>query len=520
MASSSKDVEMPGRSEGLHVDKGLKPNAIGFWDGLAIGLDSTAPAYSLAAVLGSLVAVAGTQAPAVMLVSFVPIFLIAGAFFYMNRADQDCGTTFSWVTRAMGPTLGWLGGWAVFTTGVLVIGSLADVAALYTFELFGLTALSESRLAVVIFAVVIILVMTWLCVIGTEVSAKVQRVLVLAQVAILLIFVVVALVQLATGSAPEGAVTPELSWLSPVGLDSTSLISGVLLAVFIYWGWESAVNLTEESTNSATSPGKAGLVSTLVLLVTYVGVAVAMIAVVGPEAVTEYDDDTALFGAVGEVVLGPLAFLLILAIITSGLASTQTTILPASRTSLSMAVAGAFPKAFAKVHPKFGTPAFGTWAIGIASIVWYVAASWYSEDFLFDSLSALSLLIAFYYALTGVACAIYWRRRLTHSVKSFLFIGLGPVVGALMLGYLLVQSVIELANPEESYTGSAIFGIGLPLAIALFFIILGVVLMIIWRLGPGKQFFTRKGGEHVSDEVALSALGPTAPGLGARRDDT
>ena len=243
-----------------------------------------------------------------------------------------------------------------------------------------------------------------------------------------------------------------------------------------------------------------------------------MIAVVGPELVVEYDDDTALFGAVGEIVLGPLSFLLILAIITSGLASTQTTILPASRTSLSMAVAGAFPKPFAKVHPKFGTPAFGTWVIGIAAIVWYVAASRYSENFLFDSLSALSLLIAFYYALTGIACAIYWRRRLTHSVKSFLFIGLGPVVGAVVLLYLLVQSVIQLANPEESYTGTSILGIGVPLAIALFFIILGVDLMIIWRFGPGKAFFTRKGGEHVSEEAALSALGPTAPGLGTRKD--
>ena len=114
--------------------------------------------------------------------------------------------------------------------------------------------------------------------------------------------------------------------------------------------------------------------------------------------------------------------------------------------------------------------------IGIASIVWYVAASLYSENFLFDSLSALSLLIAFYYALTGIACAIYWRRRLTHSVKSFLFIGLGPVVGAVILLYLLVQSVIQLANPEDSYTGTSILGIGVPLAIALFFIILGVVL--------------------------------------------
>ncbi len=510
--SNETTLNGPTPRGGAASGKGLKADAIGFWDGLAIGLDSTAPAYSLAAVLGSVVAIAGTQAPAVLLISFVPIFLIAGAFYYMNRADQDCGTTFSWVTRAMGPTLGWMGGWAVFTTGVLVIGSLADIASLYTFELLGLQTLAESRPAVVIFAVVIILVMTYLCVVGTELSAKVQRVLVLAQVAVLLLFVVVAAVRLATGNVPEGAVTPSLSWLSPIGLDSTALISGVLISVFIYWGWESAVNLTEESTDSATSPGKAALASTVILLVTYLGVAITMVAIVGPELITEYDDDTALFGAVGEVVLGPLAFLLVLAIITSGLASTQTTILPASRTSLSMAVAGAFPKAFARVHPKFETPAFGTWVIGIASIVWYVVASLYSEDFLLDSLSALSLLIAFYYALTGIACAIYWRRRLLHSVKAFLLIGVGPVVGAAMLIYLLFQSVIQLANPEESSTGSSILGIGMPLAIALLFIVLGLVLMLVWRFGPGKAFFARRGGESVPDEVAFAALGPTAPG--------
>ena len=97
-----------------------------------IGLASTAPAYSLAAVIGSLVVVVGFQAPAALLASFVPMFLIAGAFFYMNRADRDAGTTFSWVTRALGPWLGWIGGWAVCVTGILVVGSLADVGARYT----------------------------------------------------------------------------------------------------------------------------------------------------------------------------------------------------------------------------------------------------------------------------------------------------------------------------------------------------------------------------------------------------
>ncbi len=91
-------------------EKGLKSDAIGFLEALVIGVASTAPAYSLAAVIGLVVATVGAQAPAALLAAFVPMFFIAAAFYYMNRADQDCGTTFSWVTRDKGPRAGWIGG--------------------------------------------------------------------------------------------------------------------------------------------------------------------------------------------------------------------------------------------------------------------------------------------------------------------------------------------------------------------------------------------------------------------------
>lgn len=73
------------------------------------------------------------------------------------------------------------------------------------------------------------------------------------------------------------------------------------------------------------------------------------------------------------------------------------------RGSLSMAVSGAFPDKFKEVHPEYGTPAFGTWVIGAAAIIWYVVGSWISQNFLFDSLSALSIVVAFDYGLTGPA---------------------------------------------------------------------------------------------------------------------
>jgi len=120
-------------------DKGLKKDALGFVSSLVIGVASTAPGYSLAATLGFIVAVTGIglQAPAVLLVSFIPMLLIAAAYYYMNRADPDCGTTFSWVTRAMGPTLGWLGGWAIIVADIIVMANLAQIAGLYSFMLIG-----------------------------------------------------------------------------------------------------------------------------------------------------------------------------------------------------------------------------------------------------------------------------------------------------------------------------------------------------------------------------------------------
>ena len=97
-----------------------------------------------------------------------------------------------------------------------------------------------------------------------------------------------------------------------------------------------------------------------------------------------------------------------------------------------------------------------------------------SENALLDSLTALSLLISFYYALTGIACAIYYRRQLRHSVKNLLLIGVGPVIGAILLFWLLIRSVIDLNDPAASSTGTAWFGLGPPLVIGVAIFLIGV----------------------------------------------
>jgi amino acid transporter len=486
----------------------LKPNAIGFVGGLVIGLASTAPAYSLAAVIGSLVVVVALQAPAALLASFVPMFLIAGAFFYMNRADPDAGTTFSWVTRSLGPWAGWIGGWAVCVTGILVIGSLADVGARYFYLLVGWDSAAGSKEAVTALAVAIIVVMTAICILGTELSARLQNVMILAQVGSLLLFAIVAIAKVYSGDATVDSIEPQASWFNPFEIDNRdALIAALLIGVFIYWGWESAVNLTEETEDSRRAPGLAAIFSTVILVLTYVSVGTAVVAFGGLEALAEYDDDDAIFGVLAGDVLGsPLDKLVLLAVATSAIASTQTTILPASRTTLSMARSGAFPAVLARIHDRYRTPHVATALVALLAILWYVPANFISENFLFDSLSALALMIAFYYALSGVACVIYYRHEITKSAKNFLLMGAGPALGAFLLGYLFVEATRSLADVEESYTGQELFGFGAPLVIGYGFMILGVVLVILWRLFGNPEFFRRRPFETVDPDVAAGRV--------------
>ncbi|MFZ1925799.1 MAG: amino acid permease, partial [Solirubrobacteraceae bacterium] len=201
MASIGSAADGHLRASGEVVDKGLKKDAIGYLSNLVIGVASTAPAYSLAATLGFIVAVTGVgvHAPAVLLVSFIPMLLIAAAYKYLNRADPDSGTTFAWTTRALGPGTGWVNGWAIFLSDVIVMASLADIAAIYTFKLFGFSELGESKAAIIIGAIVWIALMTWICYRGIELSARLQTALLGVEVAILAIFSVVALIKVYGG---------------------------------------------------------------------------------------------------------------------------------------------------------------------------------------------------------------------------------------------------------------------------------------------------------------------------------
>jgi amino acid transporter len=473
------------------ADKGLRKGAIGFISSVVIGVASTAPGYSLAATLGLIVAAVGFQSPAVLWVAFIPMLCIASAYLYMNRTDPDCGTTFSWVSKAMGPWAGWLGGWAIIVADVVVMANLAQIAGLYSFTLFGWDSAANSTLAVTAVGVLWIIVMTAITTIGIELSARTQWYLLGAEIVTLALFAVVALVRVYTGNAVEKSVHPSLSWFSPFAIDggTAALTTGVLLAVFIYWGWDSAVSVNEETEDPTEAPGKSAVVSTILLVGIYLLVATAAVAFAGTGALANQDDALSILGT--DVLGNTFDSLLIIAVLTSAAASTQTTILPTARTTLSMARAGALPERLGVVHPRYMTPHVATILFGALSIVWYVGLTIVSENILFDSIAALGLLIAFYYGITGFACAIYYRREGRKSLKGLLFAVIAPAAGGLMLGWILVKSIIDLSDPANSESGNSWFGLGPPLVIGVGFMVLGAVLMFWWSRGH-RAFFRQK----------------------------
>lgn len=256
--------------------KGLRSGSVGLLASVALGLSSVAPAYSIAVTLGFVTVAVGHLAPAALLLGFVPILLTAFAFRELNKEMPDCGTTFVWTTRAFGPASGWLlGGWVTQFATVTAMAALSQVGAGYLLGLLGLDSLASDETAVAVTAALLIGAITVIAYRGLQLAAVVQYVLLALQLVALFGFGAAAL-------ARHGALTPSLAWFDPFGFDSFGAFAkAVLLCLYIYWGWDALLTVNEETRDSERTPGKAALISTLVLLVTYLFTAVAAIGFAG-----------------------------------------------------------------------------------------------------------------------------------------------------------------------------------------------------------------------------------------------
>ena len=493
------------------------PGALGLLSSVVIAVSSTAPAYSLAATLGLVVAIVGVHSPGTMIVSFLPMLCIAYAFRELNKVDPDCGTTFTWTTRAFGPWAGWMGGWGIIAADIIVMASLSQIAGHYALLLVGAGGAASSTLWVTVAGVVFIGALTWICYRGIEVSARLQQGLLAIELIALGVFAVMAFVKAGTGHALPGAGHVSAAWLSPWTGSFRSLSNSFLLAVFVYWGWDCAVSVNEETKDRARTPGRAAVISTVVLVAVFAVVAVACLVFAGPAFLAQHSDNV--LGAMSGLVLGSTAGkLLILCVLTSATASTQTTIMPTARAVLAMAAHKALPARFARMHPRYMTPTVATVVMGAVSAVFFVVLTLVSQNVLADSAASVGLLIAFYYGLTGFACVWFFRRDLLGSVRSLVLKGILPGLGGLALLAAFIGSIVSYWPAASSY--SSFDGIGGIFLIGAGSLLAGVVLMLAARRWLPAFFTTgtlpplaTAGGEvpAAADSPATAASVPAAP---------
>jgi amino acid transporter len=393
---------------------------------------------------------------------------------------------------------------------VLVMASLAQVAGQYVFFLFqgpnSAIGGNASSGWVLLVGILWIAAMTYICYRGIEVSANFQKALLSIEIILLLVMSVTALVRVLGSHPPPGSLHPTFSWLSLSHLPVSAFVSGIILMLFIYWGWDTALSVNEETANKSQIPGRAAMISTVLLLVTYVIVIVAVQAFAGiggkgvglTNPAHQFDVLSVTGGAIfGTSGLGTvLSRLLILMVLSSAAASTQTTILPTARTTLSMAAYGALPESFAKIHPRYLTPTVSTLVMGAISILLYIPLNYLSGgNPIADAVTAIGLYIAFYYGLTAFSCVWYYRATLTSSAWNLWMRGILPGLGGLIMyaaGFYSLQSDWVASNSYTKWTVPVLhWQIGGVFIIAVLAAVAGVIGFVFMHV-TGPAFFRKE----------------------------
>ena len=472
MSSRTPTIERPAvRAETPELKRG----ALKLLDTVVIAVSSTAPAYSVATAIGALALAVALAAPAAIWVGFLPVMGVAIAYYYLNRVDPNCGASYSWVGKFINPKLGFFSGFVQIAASLIFLSFAAPQAGQATLQLFNafnLTGIGPLNLdttsvasqgAAVVIGVLWLAFVTYMVMVGIRVAARFQYVLLGLEYFIVLGFAIV-------GYFHGGGSTFSLSWLDPRTFSSVgALAAGVVISVFFYWGWDTAANLNEETTDGRENPGRAGMLGMIALLFIFLVAAISIQMVLTPAEI-QANSATTLSAFAKKLVGDPWASLAILAFLSSTVATVQTTLLPSARTAFSMGRDGVLGGIWARVHPTWRTPAIGTLILAvIAGVVALLSPAIGALNAIVAAgVTGLGLLVSVYYGLAAVACVVYYRRALTHSAKGLIFAGIVPALSAIALfglGIYLIYSQWTSTDKFEVNATNGKFVVAVPVLV-------------------------------------------------------
>ncbi len=444
-------------------------------DAIVLGVSSSGPAQTLAVSLAALVAACHYGGVVAVLLAFVPMLGIALGYRRLNRWDPNAGATYAWVARVFHPYLGFLCGWMILLYYTVGTSSLTIPAGTYTLLLLA-PQLVDSHWAVALVGGGWNVVVTLLALGGLRMAARFEWIVVVFQYLVLLLVAVAGLYALIRGTA---AVPFSWHWFTLAGIGGAKgLMGGLLVACFMYSGWDAAVYVNEESTDRHEHPGQAAVASVVILAVFYA------IAVLGYQAVLTPAELSAHAGSalalIASRLLGaPWAVVTSLVVLTGTLATLQAAVIAAARVSFAMARDHVMPAVFRRVHPTTGSPVAATLAMSALNLA-LLALALATGDVgaaLSNVVASLGLLSVLFYGLTAAAACWQGRRLLLRSVRDFVYGGLLPAMGALFMGVVAVESVRSGATPPVVLA----YGFG---SVAIGF----VVAVLIHYLGRGPFF--------------------------------
>jgi amino acid transporter len=444
------------------IESKLEPDAIGVAQDTVIGMASSAPAVTVGLTLASLAAASAYASATVVLVTAIPMLIIANSYRRLNLWKANCGASFEWVGRSINPYLGFMTGWLMIAA--YIVGAVAGVEVIgpSVLAIFNASGGTWTDIAI---ATGIALVMLVITIVGIRITARTQVGMAVVEYAILIgiaIWGLVVVLQHRPGTYP---ITSHWFSLSGIG-GQGSLAAGLLIAVFIYSGWDGTLYVNEEVKHRRANPGKAAVYAVVLLTVIYALVNLGLSGVVSP-AKLQANSTTSLVYVAGVLGGSSWAKVMALSLALSVIALTGTSILLAARIIYGMASHRVLPPFLGTVNRRFSTPVAASVLVGVLliAITWvYLLAS--SVQNAFDAVVNVSgLLFAAFYVLTALATIAYYRRRVLTNVWDALLVGILPLGAAGFLIWVIYRSMqLEPASQNWSLLGITALGLILMLA--------------------------------------------------------
>jgi amino acid transporter len=253
----------PGAVPAPAIEARLEPDAIGMAQDTVIGMASSAPAGTMAATLAA--ASAYGSGP-VLILTALPMLIIANSYRRLNMWSANCGASFEWASRAINPYLGFITGWLMIAG--YVTGTVAGVVVLGPSVLAVFGSSSAYAWASIGIDTALCLIMLAIAVAGIRITARAQLGMVTVEYLILIVFSAAGL--LAVFGHRAGTFPVTRGWFNLSGIGGHgSLAAGLLIAVYTFSLRDGTVYVNEEVKHRRENPGKAAIYAVALLTVLY-----------------------------------------------------------------------------------------------------------------------------------------------------------------------------------------------------------------------------------------------------------